>query len=407
MPLFVYTARDKLGKMIQGEQDAPTEATLVRLLQGRELIVTMITLSPSALNTTASRSSRRRRRNRVKAEDLLFFIQQIALLLEVGVPFIRSLELVADQVESQSLFKVLEIVKSDISGGVTFQDAIAKHPKIFPSIWNYLIEAGETGGNLPLVLKRLAQYIEADIGLKKKVVSALVYPAILVIGAIVALLVFMLKLIPVFAHVYESFHSKLPAFTLAVMAVSSFLQRTIIYLAALFAVAIYCLKKYAKTPLGRKTFDAALLNMPLFGGFVRDVIIVRVMITLSALLNSGVNILRSLEICSHVAGNVVFESALTRTIEDIRQGKSFSMALEKSGQFSAMEVGMIMTGEEGGRLSYMVEKVADYYQLNINTFIARLSVLIEPVILVFVGGLIGVIIIAMYLPIFNLGAAIH
>lgn len=407
MPLFVYTARDKWGKMIQGEQDAPTEAALVRLLQGRELIVTMITLSPAALNATASRSRRRRKRRRVKTEELLFFIQQIALLLEVGVPFIRALELVADQVEGQTLHKVLEIIRSDVSGGVTFQDAIAKHPNIFPPIWNYLIEAGETGGNLPLVLKRLAQYIEADIGLKKKVVSALVYPAILVIGAIVALLVFMLILIPVFAHVYESFHSKLPAFTLAVMAVSSFLQHTIVYLAILFVVAIYFLKQYGKTPLGRMAFDTAFLNMPLFGGFVRDVIVVRVMITLSALLNSGVNILRSLEICSHVAGNVVFEAALTHAIEDIRQGKSFSAALEKSGQFSPVTVSMIMTGEEGGRLSFMMEKMADYYQLNINTFIARLSVLIEPVVLVFVGGLIGVIIIAMYLPIFNLGSAVH
>lgn len=407
MPLFVYTARDKSGKLIQGEQDAPTEASLVRVLQGGKLIVTRISPSLAVLNTTASRSRRRRRHRRVKAEDLLFFIQQVALLLEVGVPFIRSLKLVADQVESQTLFKVLEIVKADISGGVTFQDAIAKHPNIFPPIWNFLIEAGEIGGNLPLVLKRLGQYIEADIDLKKKVVSALIYPSFLLAGAVVVLLIFMLKIIPIFAGVYANFNSKLPPFTLAVMGVSSFLRHTIIYLAILVIVGIFFLKRYARTPLGRKTLDTALLNIPLFGAFARDVILVRITITLSALLNSGVNILRSLEICSHVAGNVVYEAALKRIIEDIRQGKSFSSALEKSGQFSSMTVSMIMTGEEGGQLSLMLEKVAGYYQISVDTFVARLSVLIEPIILILIGGIVFIIIIAMYLPIFNLGSAIH
>ncbi len=406
MPLFEYSARDKWGKLVEGRQQAPAEVSLLRILQGRDLIVTNITLARDAQSDPSDKRSIKKHQ-KVRQEDLLFFIQQSALLLEVGVPFIRTMELVTDQVESQTLCKVLGTVKTDVRAGQTFQSAIGKYPKIFPPLWSFLIEAGEASGNLPLVMQRLAQYIEATLNLKRKIISALIYPALLMSAAFVALLVFMLKIIPIFSKLFDSFHAKLPPFTLAIVGISAFLQRFFFYLVFLISLAVYGFRWFVGTPRGRKLFDTMVLNIPLFSVFIRDVIVVRIMINLSTLLKSGVNILQSIDICSRTAGNVVFEAALNGTIEDIRQGKSFSFALEQCGLFSPMMVSMIQTGEEGGKLSYMIEKVADYYQVRVDTFISRLSVLIEPLILIFIGGIIGTIVIAMFLPIINIGQVIR
>ncbi len=406
MPLFEYSARDKWGKLVQGRQQAPAEASLMRILQGRDLIVTNITPTHVAPSDSSGKRTIKKHQ-KVKQEDLLFFIQQSALLLEVGVPFIRTMELVTDQVESETLSKILGTVKTDVRAGQTFQSAISKYPKIFPPLWSFLIEAGEASGNLPLIMKRLGLYIEAVLNLKRKIISALIYPALLMSAALVALLFFMIRIIPIFTKLFDSFQAKLPPFTLAIVGVSTFLQRFFFYLVFLTFLAVVGVRWYVGTPPGRKHLDKTLLNIPLFGAFIRDVIVVRIMINLSTLLKSGVNILQSIDICSRTAGNVIFEAALNGTIEDIRQGKSFSFALERCGLFSPMMVSMIQTGEEGGQLSYMIEKVADYYQVRVDTFIGRLSVLIEPLILIFIGGVVGSIVIAMFLPIINIGRIVR
>lgn len=406
MPLFDYSARDRWGKSVQGQQEAPAESAVLRVLQSRELIVTKISLALTAWGQD-SKKIRKRRRQRVTQEDLLFFIQQTAELIEVGVPLIRSLDLIGEQIESQKLFHAVEEIKSDIRAGVTFHEAIGRYPRIFPTLWGFLIEAGETGGNLPLILKRLAQYVESSVALKKKIVSALVYPIFLIGASIVAVLIFMLKIVPVFIKLFAGFNAKLPPFTLAVIGVSNFIQHYIVLIIFAAAGAVYAFKWYGRTPLGRKAIDTMTLRMPLFGPFIKDAVIARLSLNLATLLKNGVNILQCLDIVSRTAGNAVFEGALINAIHDIRQGITLSQSLEKSGLFSSITVSMVLTGEESGRLSYMIEKMSEYYQGRVDTFVARLGELIAPIILLFVGGVIGTLVVAMFLPIFNLGSAIR
>lgn len=406
MPLFEYHARDRLGKMVQGQQDAQAEGFAVRLLQSRDLIVTKIALArtaggPGTLKKTVHK------RKRIRQEDILFFIQQTAELIDVGVPLVRALELVGGQSESGRLYQAIEEIKTDVRAGVTFHEALAKHPKIFPPLWSFLVEAGETAGNLPLLLMRLAKYLEISLNLKRKITSALVYPAILIGGAVVTLLVFLLKIIPIFSKLFASFNAKLPLFTLMVINLSVMTQRYFIFIFALAVLALYAFRRYCETPFGKRNIDGLILNLPLFGGFVRNAIIARMLLNLATLLGNGVNILQSLDIVSRTSGNTVYEIALIGAIQDIRQGRSLSTALDKTALFSPLVVSMILTGEESGRLSYMMEKVSDYYQMRVDLFVARLGEVVGPLVIVIVGGIIGALVIAMFLPIFNLGSAIR
>lgn len=406
MPLFDYHARNVSGKPVQGQQEAPTEALALRLLQSRDLLVTKIALAraaggPAALKKTV------RRRQKIRQEDILFFIQQTAELIEVGVPLVRALELVGGQVESGRLYQVVDQIKSGVRAGLSFHESLAKHPKIFPPLWIFLIEAGETAGNLPLLLKRLVQYLESNLSLRRKITSALVYPAILVFGAIIALVIFLVKIVPIFSKLFDSFDAKLPPFTVMVISLSTIAQRYFLLVVFFGAAVFYALRQYRQTPLGLRQMDAFTLNVPLFGGFVRDAIIARVTLNLATLLTNGVSILQTLDIVSRTAGNVIYETALTGAIQDIRQGRTLSAAFEKTGLFSPLVISMIVTGEESGRLAYMMEKVSAYYQARVDVFAGRLGEIIGPLVIVFVGGVIGVLVVAMFLPIFNLGSAIR
>ena len=405
MPLFEYSARDKSGRMTRGQQDAISEAIAVRILQSRDLIVTRIVPFLGAQVSSEKRMLPRHRK--VRQEDLLYFIQQTAELIDVGVPFIRTLELVGAQVESRMLADVIGIIRSDVRAGKSFNDALKKHPKIFPPIWGFLIEAGEASGTLPVVMKRLGQNIEANLSLRKKLVSALIYPAVLIGVAVVALLVFLLKVIPFFATLFKSLNSTLPPYTLAVIRASEIFRRYFPLMLLATVAGIYAFRRYRSTPWGRKTVDMALLNLPALGGFFKDIVIARVSINLSTLLKSGVNIIQSLDLVSRGSGNSAFEAALTNAISDIRQGKTFSWALENSRLFPPLTISMIAVGEESGKLAYMIERISGYYQNRVDTFVTRFATLIEPAILIIIGGLVGSLLVAMFLPIFSLGGGGH
>lgn len=403
MPVYVYTARDKQGKVVTGTQDAPSEYAAVKILQSRDLVLTKI-VDFSA--DTVAKGAKRRKRKRVKGDDLLFFIRQMATLLDAGIPLLRALEIIGSQVDSLRLSDALHRLHADVKAGSTFRDAVGRHPKIFPPLWGYLIEAGETSGNLPLVLDQLADHLDASLALKKKVVSAMVYPAVLILVSIVAMLIFLLKIIPIFSKLFKSFGAKLPPITQFVISSSEFLGDYLLYILIGLAAGIWALRRYAKTPTGRRAIDKALLRLPLLGGFFQDTALARIAINLSTLIKSGVNLLRSIEITAQVAGNTQYETALANTGHDVQQGKSLSGALSQSPLFPGMMVDMIMIGEESGRLPDMMSRVAKYYQDRVDVFVSRLGTLVEPVILIFVGAFVGFLVVAIFLPIFSLSTVI-
>ncbi len=404
MPIYAYTARDKDGKVINGTQEAASEYAAIKILQTRDLILTKINDASSELES--QRVSKSRQHKRVRSSDLLFFVRQLAILLDAGIPILRSIDMLFAQVQSEHLASTVDSVKADIKAGITLRDAVSKHPKVFPTLWVYLIEAGETSGNLPLVLNQLADHLESSMNLRKKVVSALIYPAVLLIVAFVALLIFLLKIIPVFSNLFNMFHAKLPPITLIVIGVSTFLQHFIVYIVLGIALLVYLLKRYIATPHGRRDIDKKLIAIPLIGGYVRDSVLVRITINLSTLLQSGVNLLRSLEIASQTAGNTLYQAALNNVAHDVKQGKPLSFSLNQSRLFPPMMIDMITVGEESGTLPNMLTRLAKYYEDRVETFTGRLGTLIEPIILIGVGSLIGFLVVSIFLPIFSLSTVI-
>lgn len=408
MPIYRYTGRDANGKMIRGTEEASGETEAVRLLQGRGILITKIsdTLAQANLAATTQRARKKRRHLRIKQEDLLFFVREMGVLLDAGVTVVHALDLIVEHIQSQKLYNVLETVRKDIREGMTLHDAIARQPKDFPRVWVSLIEAGEASGHLTAVLGQMAVYLDDSIKLHKKIISAMIYPSVLVIASIGAVLVFMLKIIPIFAKLFASFHADLPALTQAIMSISDFLRHYTLHFAAAIAVIMYLFRKWAATAGGRWLIDRFLLSLPIIGPFVNDSVVARIAINLSTLLESGVNMLLALEICSGAAGNSLFAEAFQGIGHEIRQGKTFSACLRSNPLFPPFMVQMAVIGEESGRLPAMMGRTAKYYTDRVDVFVDRLGVLIEPAILLFVGGLIGILAVAMFLPLIRMSSVI-
>ncbi len=407
MATFLFSARDgATGRLVQGKQDADNEYAAIRILQGRNLVISKLALVSGQPVEIIGGQNKIKIHRQVKPGDLLFLIRQTAILLDAGVPLIRALDILSAQIESSYLKEVLKVVVDDIKAGCTFSDAIAKHPTTFPQIWVHLIEAGEAGGLLPLVLNQLAAYVEASINLKSKIISSLIYPGMIMLTAFGAIIVFMTVLIPVFAKLFASFNAKLPPLTQALIDISSFFLKFGPYTVFLLVVVGYFLRNYLRTQEGSRLKDDVLIRLPLFSVLVKDIILVRIALNMSALIQSGVNLLQALEISAKISGNYLYENALRNVMHDIQQGKSLSASIEQSGLFPVMVTHMIMVGEESGQLAPMIKKVAEYYQGRIDIFVSRLSVMIEPLIVLVVGGIVGVLIIAMFLPIISLSSVI-
>ncbi|HTL71617.1 MAG TPA: type II secretion system F family protein [Candidatus Eisenbacteria bacterium] len=404
MPIYLYAARDAEGRVVEGKQEAASEYLAVRILQSRGLLITRIVDSAAELKVDKKKG--RKRHQRVKSEDLLFFVRQSAILLDAGVPLLKAVTMLTTQIESEKLFRALDRVKDEMRAGSSLKAALAKDPKVFPPMWTFLIEAGETSGNLPLVLNQLADHLEASINLKKKVASALVYPAVLVVLTFAAVLVFLLKIIPVFAKLFANFNAKLPPLTLAVIAVSDFARAYFFYVVVAAVAGVYFLRRYSRTPGGRRVLDRFIIRIPVFGELMRDSILARIAINLSTLVKSGVNLLKSIEITARASGNAIYETALENIEQEIQQGKTLSAALGDSALFPPILISMIAIGEESGRLAEMLERVAKYHESRVDVFLGRLSTLIEPLVLVLVGGFVGLLVVSMFLPIFSLSNVI-
>ena len=408
MAVFSYLARDREGKKIAGTEEAASQEDVINRLQSRDLIVIQVdtqTHAEAAAMKQAGPSTGVRSKPKhygVTADDLVLFCRQLATLLGAGITILKSLEVISLQVSSRKLYNVLKTLKKNMEAGLSFHEAMSKHPDVFSDLWINLVESGEASGNLAAILNRLATYLEKNAAFKRKIISALVYPIILMLASTGALLFLTIKIIPTFAQLFAGFNITLPPLTIALISVSDFIRKFMVLIVVAIVVGIYVLKNYLKTREGRRSFEEFIFKLPLAGEFFRAIVIERFSSEMSTLIESGVPILYALEIAEHSVGNIVMGGIIRNIKEDVRVGKNLHTPLENSGFFEPMVVQMVTIGEEIGELSQMFKKINIFYQDYVDTFLTRFTAMFEPIILIFMGVVIGIMVIGMFLPIFQI-----
>ena len=392
MPQFIYTARDPSGKTVQGEIRARTEEDARAALRRRRM--EPLRIHPARRHFSYIPF--------VTKRDLAVFCRQLALMINAGVPVVQALEVLAEHVDKKRLYQAIVAMRQDVEAGETFAEAARKHRKLFDEVFLSTVEVGESSGNLVQGLNRVAEYYEKIHSLRMKVFNALLYPAIIITFAVGALLFLLVSVIPTFARIYESFGAKLPALTRAVIGVSNFLIHNSFWVLVAFAIALVFFFRAKSTPQGKLWWDRLRLRLPVFGSLVRKAAIARFARTLAVMVQAGVPILDALEITARTAGNRVVEIAVLRARREISAGKNLADPLRESGAFPPMVVHMVSVGEETGRLTEMLAKVADFFEEDVDRATEALTTVIEPIMLIVIGGIIGLVIISMYLPIFDL-----
>ena len=338
----------------------------------------------------------------VKIRDLVVFTRMFATMIDAGLPLVQCLDILGTQQENPGFKKIILQIKGDVESGSTFSDALGKHPKVFDRLYVNLVAAGEVGGILDTILSRLAAYLEKNDKLRRKVKGAMTYPAAVTVIATVVVVVMLTKVIPVFEKMFKDFGGTLPAPTQMVINLSHFLQAYILYMIIGLGVIAYGLKRYYGTTQGRLVMDTLFLKSPIFGSLLRKVAVARFSRTLSTMLSSGVPILDALEIVARTAGNVVVEREILMTKSSIAEGKTIAEPLQGSKVFPGMVVQMISVGEQTGAMDAMLGKIADFYDDEVDTAVDALTSLLEPLLMVGLGGTIGCLLVAMYLPIFKI-----
>ncbi|MFV0388198.1 MAG: type II secretion system F family protein [Pyrinomonadaceae bacterium] len=402
MPTFTYKGKNRLNEMVTGELEAANRDELRAMLKREQ--VTMTQASEKGRELRIPKLGRKKKK--VAAKDLAVFTRQFSVMIDAGLPLVQCLDILAKQQPNDYFKEVLVAVREDVEQGATLASALSKHPKVFDSLFTNMVEAGETGGVLDLILQRLATLIEKVVKLKRSIVSASIYPAAVVFVAIGAVATIMVVVIPQFEKIFIGLlgpGEALPLPTRIIMAISSFLAGWggLATLAAIIAAAVGT-SFYYKTPKGRFQIDSILLKLPIFGNILRKIAVARFSRILSTLLSSGVPILQSLEITARTAGNVVIEQAILKVRDGVERGENFVDPLKATEVFPEMVGQMIGVGEQTGAMDAMLGKIADFYEEEVDSAIADLLALIEPVLIAFLGITIGSIVISMYLPLFSL-----
>ena len=403
MPFFRYVARDRAGKLIDEVIEIASEEELVNGLQAKGLLIISVGSAPEV---KSKKRMMRKYHSGIKPQDLIMFSRELATLLGSGVTLIKSLDILCKQIESQTLLRAVEQIKKDVEGGYTFQNALKKHDKIFSTFWINLVETGEASGHLPTSLDQVAIYLEESNELKRKIVSALVYPMILVGVATAAIAIFLLKIVPIFADIFKGFDTKLPVLTQAVVAASNIVKKYFLIVIGVVVALIFLIRKYISTESGRWKFDELKLKLPIIGPLMHEIATERFASGLGTLIKSGVPILHALEISEKTAGNKVIEKALRDVKIAVKDGKGMAQVMQDTNLFSPLVVQMVNVGEEIGELGKMLDRISIFYKERVNTFIARLTTMFEPLVLVFMGIVVGILVVAMFMPIFNISSAI-
>jgi type IV pilus assembly protein PilC len=400
MPLFEWEGRTVKGEVKYGALAADSEIELRTLIRREGIILV------KSNEKKEEKAGRFNTRKRVKRAHIGVFTRQLATMITSGLPLVQSLEALSQQLDDGNLRAIVKGIKQKIEEGVRFADALRDYPKCFDDLYVNLVLAGEEGGTLDAVLIRISTYIEKTEKLKKKVKSALIYPASIVTVAIGVVMILLLFVIPVFEGMFSSFGRALPAPTQMVIDFSKIVKSTVHFMFAGVIVGVFLLRRYHKTDTGARQIDGLILRIPVLGLLLKKASMARVTRTLSTLLSSGVSILESLVIVAKTAGNKVIEEALVTARTHISQGRSISEPLKESGVFPPMVVQMIQVGESTGALDSMLNKIADFYEEDVDNTVANLTALLEPALMVFLGIVLGGLIIAMYLPIFQLGSVV-
>ncbi|MBI2385988.1 MAG: type II secretion system F family protein [Elusimicrobia bacterium] len=404
MPAYSYKAKTAAGLVMEGVIDADEQRAAVEKLRGQKMVVLEIaekTMSPvekfkAAVGWKKSKKS-------IPSKDLSLFSRQLSTLVGAGVPIVQSLGILESQAENPDFKEVLGGVKSDIEAGLSISDALKKHPNAFPDLYCSMVKAGELGGILDTILERLTAYLESSEALKAKVKGAMMYPAIVLSICSIVTVFLMIFVIPTFKNIFAGFGAELPLPTQILIDLSDAMKAKWYLIVAAPFVGWKAFEKFYATPFGHKWVDAQSLKAPIFGPILKKVAVARFTRTLGTLIKSGVPIMQALETVAQTAGNVVIAEAVDSTRESIREGGHLSDPLKKSGIFPNMVTSMISVGEETGALDIMLSKIADFYDQEVDTAVKGLTSLIEPIVIVVMGLIIGTIVIAMFMPMFGLG----
>ncbi|HEY5838106.1 MAG TPA: type II secretion system F family protein [Pyrinomonadaceae bacterium] len=401
MPTYVFKGQNRLNEIVSGERVADNRESLRQALRREQ--ITLMSVKEKGREIGIPKLAGRKS---VKSRDLAIFTRQFSVMIDAGLPLVQCLDILSQQQQNKYFQQVLGQVRQDVEEGSTLAAAMTRHPKVFDQLYSNMVEAGETGGILDLILQRLSTFIEKIVKLKRDVVSALIYPVAVILLAIIAIAVIMVVVIPQFQNIFLGLlgpGEPLPLPTRIVVGLSNFLAGWggLCILAGIIATVVG-LKLYYKTPKGRKIIDTILLKVPILGPIFLKIAIARFSRTLSTLLSSGVPILQSLDITARTAGNVIVENAIIQIRDGVEQGKSFVEPLRASELFPHMVAQMVGIGEQTGALDSMLGKIADFYEQEVDTAIANLLTLMEPALIGFLGVTIGGIVIAMYMPMFSL-----
>jgi type IV pilus assembly protein PilC len=399
MPVYDYKGKTLGGKQVQGELKAKNRPELERLLRSNKILVQSISKKPSQIKIRIGSG--------IKKIDISRFTRQFATMISAGLPMVQCLEIMASQMESPEFRKVINEVKESVQSGSTLSEAMSRHKKAFDDLYVNMVEAGEVGGALDTILVRLALYREKADKLVRKVKGAMVYPVVVMVVAIGVTFAMLRFIVPVFAKMFSGLNAELPAPTRFVLGVSNFLRDQGLFLIVGLAGLIVAYKLFVKRPAGRLAVDKFKLRMPLLGDLLRKSSVSRFTRTLATLLSSGVSILDALNITARTSGNMVLQNAIKQAMISIAEGETITAPLKDSGVFPPMVTQMISVGEKTGGLDEMLTKIADFYDEEVDAAVAALTSIIEPVIIVFMGGMIGAILIAMYLPMFDIVGKIN
>jgi type IV pilus assembly protein PilC len=400
MPVYVWVAQTKKGRKLKGEIDAATEAIALSQLKKRNFTVKKLKPKPKDIFENISFL-----KPKVTKKDLVVFTRQFSTMIDAGLPLVQGLTILAEQSENPTFKAILKEITKDVEGGSTLAEAMKKHPKIFDSLFVNLVAAGEVGGILDTILRRLAQFIEKAERLKSQIKGAMTYPIVVMAIAILVISVILVFVIPVFEDMFKSFGSALPTPTQIVVNMSRFLKGNIHWVLIALGALIYGFKRYRNTVSGRKQTDSIFLKLPIFGNLLKKTAVARFTRTLGTMISSGVPILDALEIVAKTAGNVVIEEIIYEVRGSIAEGQTIAEPLSENDIFPGMVIQMIAVGEATGALDSMLEKIADFYDEEVDAAVGALTSMLEPLLMLFLGGSIGGLVIAMYLPIFGMAAA--
>jgi len=403
MPNFAYSGRTRAGQNVSGERVADSMDAASAALKREQIMVTRIT--PAKVKPEAAAKDKKavgKTGKRVSSKTLAVFVRQFSVMIDAGLPLVQCLDILGGQEEDKNFAAVITQTRTDVESGASLADAMRRHPKTFDPLFTNMIAAGEAGGILDTILKRLATYIEKAVKLAGQVKSAMVYPiaVIVIAGGVVGVILW--KVIPTFANLFEGLGADLPLPTRVVIGLSNGLVSYFPVVLVAGGGIVYALKRYYATDAGRRVIDSLVLKAPVLGNIMRKIAVARFCRTLATLISSGVPILDGLEITAKTAGNAIVEDAIMTTRKSIERGETISAPLKETAVFPPMVTQMIGVGEATGALDTMLAKIADFYEEEVDAAVAGLLTLLEPIMIAILGLVVGGIVIAMYLPIFDL-----